>query len=472
MKVISFSLYGNNNMYIQGAFENIKLAKIYYPDWNLHFYCDDSIRNDIVSRISNEGATVIRVDKNINPNGLTWRWLPFYNENVDIWISRDCDSRLNERESKAVSEWLSTDKSFHIMRDAHDHHVHIMCGMFGVNNKLFKNRYKNISFDVVSTENDQVLLKNKIWPVIIDDHLSHNHWLNKTPVCDIDNLTNYIKEKWDNNGVFFNNKSIHKNFPYHKPIEYGLYIGQVILEDNSPYMPFYVKNEYIIRGVDPLNKPNVNEHIRRLVPLAKNHTSLPIERLLNLADKINICVTENIYGSFLECGVQYGGTVCFMHSLTKSLESKDRPVHAFDSFEGLPVPQKNDIAVDGSDAYLMYKNNGFTYKDCDVPIERFQETLRDFNINDIIIHKGWFKDTTKNFNESIAILRLDGDWYESTMDCLENLYPRVVKGGFVIIDDYGYWKGCKEAIHEYFNKYNIKVDLVYTDKEEAWFRVQ
>jgi hypothetical protein len=68
--------------------------------------------------------------------------------------------------------------------------------------------------------------------------------------------------------------------------------------------------------------------------------------------------------------------------------------------------------------------------------------------------QGWFSETVPgyNFNEPIAVLRLDGDWYESTMVCLEHLYPLVVKGGLIVIDDYYMWDGCARAVHEYLGK--------------------
>ena len=87
----------------------------------------------------------------------------------------------------------------------------------------------------------------------------------------------------------------------------------------------------------------------------------------------------------------------------------------------------------------------------------------------IIPVKGWFSDTVPSFDKSICILRLDADWYDSTKVCLENLYPKVVSGGIVILDDYGYWKGCKEATDDYLKKNGIDVVINKTDHSEVWF---
>lgn len=96
-----------------------------------------------------------------------------------------------------------------------------------------------------------------------------------------------------------------------------------------------------------------------------------------------------------------------------------------------------------------------------------------FKKENIHIVKGWFQDslprTSKEIKE-IALLRLDGDWYESTKICLENLYPKVVRGGYIIFDDYGCWEGCKIATDEFMEKNNIKADLVKIDSTGFYFQ--
>jgi O-methyltransferase len=93
--------------------------------------------------------------------------------------------------------------------------------------------------------------------------------------------------------------------------------------------------------------------------------------------------------------------------------------------------------------------------------------------NAVSIVKGWFQNTLPRYKRqigSIAILRIDGDWYESTKVCLEQLYDNVVKGGYVIIDDYGYYPGCKKAVDEFVTGRQLDVDLIPVDYSRVYFR--
>ena len=88
------------------------------------------------------------------------------------------------------------------------------------------------------------------------------------------------------------------------------------------------------------------------------------------------------------------------------------------------------------------------------------------------IKKGWFQNTLareKNEIGAIAILRLDGDWYESTRCCLDNLYDNVIPGGYIIIDDYSYWEGAKRAVDNFFIERRIKIDLIKIDNTGVYF---
>jgi hypothetical protein len=162
--------------------------------------------------------------------------------------------------------------------------------------------------------------------------------------------------------------------------------------------------------------------ISPLLSIAKKHTWLPECRLLGVAEKIRECTNTNIKGCFVECGVQYGGTVCFMKAFAKLTGSTEN-VYAFDSFEGLPPPTEVDISITGKDAYKMFQE-GPIFTDCCVSMDRYKDTEKDFGVLDEIkVIKGWFKDSLVNLpQEPIAVLRADGDWYESTRDILINLF--------------------------------------------------
>ena len=136
MKIISFSLWGNNPKYTHGAIHNVNLQLRLLPDWKCRFYIDEtSVPPSITDELSKK-AEIINKGKG-DWRGMFWRFEAA--EDADIMISRDCDSRLSEREVCCLNEWLASDKDFHIIRDHPQHGVPILGGMWGVRNGLLKN---------------------------------------------------------------------------------------------------------------------------------------------------------------------------------------------------------------------------------------------------------------------------------------------------------------------------------------------
>lgn len=130
-KVISFSLYGDNPLYCEGAIENIKIAKKIYPEWECWFYVDITVPYNIIKRIENEGGIIKHPPKNIG--GMFWRFYAILDPEVEYFISRDCDSRLNQKEVAAVDEWIKSNKILHTMHDNPEHAgAIILGGMWGV----------------------------------------------------------------------------------------------------------------------------------------------------------------------------------------------------------------------------------------------------------------------------------------------------------------------------------------------------
>lgn len=148
-------------------------------------------------------------------------------------------------------------------------------------------------------------------------------------------------------------------------------------------------------------------------------------------------------GAFVECGTWRGGMAAGM----MRLGGPDRDYHFFDSYEGLPPP---DPSLDGTDA-VTYASELKTHNNCSASLEEFTSVISTAGPMDRVhIHKGWFSDTVPHYDGGpIAVLRLDGDWYESTLVCLRHLFPHVVEGGLVIFDDYYAYTGCSRAVHQY-----------------------
>ena len=155
---------------------------------------------------------------------------------------------------------------------------------------------------------------------------------------------------------------------------------------------------------------------------------------------------ENIEGSFVECGTWRGGNIIIAKTFFNSVQD-DREVWGFDTFEGMTAPSNKD----GSKAKATWQGKAR----CESPYEEVIFYLNKFGIQEeeVKLIKGDVKETLlikENIPEKIAILRLDTDFYDSTLIELKTLYSRLVPGGYLIIDDYGHWQGCRAAVHEFF----------------------
>lgn len=172
-------------------------------------------------------------------------------------------------------------------------------------------------------------------------------------------------------------------------------------------------------------------------------------------------------GVFVECGVAAGAQIIAMRS-----GAPGKIIHAFDSFEGIPLPSNRDNQMPGIKILTEYERTSLpdpgkqslvTTGATSVSIENFKEHLINSGagLDNIIIHEGWFEDTiAKSDTGPIAVLRLDGDLYNSTFVCLQYLFERVIPGGCVIIDD---WQlpGCRSACEEYFTLINYEPDYKF-----------
>lgn len=131
-KFISFSLFGNKRMYTEGAIQNVRLAKMIYPDWTVRIYCDENVSETVVERLSAHENCEIVVYKTLPKRmGQMCRFLPLGEEVRAVVIVRDADSRLNLREKRAVDEWIASGKRFHLMYESMHPTNTILGGMWG-----------------------------------------------------------------------------------------------------------------------------------------------------------------------------------------------------------------------------------------------------------------------------------------------------------------------------------------------------
>ena len=202
---------------------------------------------------------------------------------------------------------------------------------------------------------------------------------------------------------------------------------------------------------------------------AKAHTMIGFERLRNLRELMSHVIGDDIPGDFVETGAWRGGACIYMRAILDALSIVDRNVWVADSFEGLPPPDHERYpSQDINDKH-------HTFRELAVPLEQVKENFRKYNLLDdqVKFLPGWFKDTLPAAPiDSIAILRLDGDMYSSTMDALLALGHKVSPGGFIIVDDYGAVPGCRKAIHDYRLQQGITAQIHDIDSIGAFWQVE
>jgi Macrocin-O-methyltransferase (TylF) len=178
------------------------------------------------------------------------------------------------------------------------------------------------------------------------------------------------------------------------------------------------------------------------------YTMLSEQRLRSLHAMARSCGAESIEGAFVECGVAAGGSSALLAGCARRLGSSRR-VWCFDTFTGMPEPGPEDRARNGVTA----EESGWGTGTCSAPEASVLEAASLFGAADrIVIRKGLFQETLPIAAAEIgpiALLHLDGDWYDSTRVCLECLWHRVVPGGHIQVDDYGHWEGCRRAVDEF-----------------------
>jgi hypothetical protein len=156
-----------------------------------------------------------------------------------------------------------------------------------------------------------------------------------------------------------------------------------------------------------------------------------------------------------------------MRALLKELNVTSRKVWLVDSFQGLPLPNENEYPEDKASRLHKYKILTASRKEVESNFKKF-----DLLDDQVVFEEGWFKDTLPNIDiQRIALLRLDGDLYESTHLALEHLYPKLSIGGYVIIDDYNAFPFCKSAVDNFRNSNGVTEPLVKIDDEAVYWRV-
>jgi O-methyltransferase len=191
-----------------------------------------------------------------------------------------------------------------------------------------------------------------------------------------------------------------------------------------------------------------------------------LRRLDNLSDCIRTIIADSIPGEVVETGVWRGGASIFMKGVLAAYGDQ-REIWLADSFEGVPPPDVLNYPQD-ADIHLDKQARLLAISEAEV-----RRNFERYGLLDEHVHfvKGWFRDTLGTLSvEQISLLRLDGDLYESTIQALEPLYPKIAVGGFCVIDDYGNIEACKNAVHDYRIAHEIVDPIVDIDGSGAFWR--
>lgn len=175
------------------------------------------------------------------------------------------------------------------------------------------------------------------------------------------------------------------------------------------------------------------------------HSMIGRKRMDNLIYAMTDVLERGVPGDFIETGVWRGGACILMRGILRAYGDGQRKVWVADSFVGLPPPNAAKYAADRGDEH--YKNTVLA-----VSMEQVQDNFRRYGLLDgqVGFLKGWFKDTLPAAPiVQLAVLRLDGDMYESTMDALKAMYHKLSRGGYAIVDDYHAVQGCRQAVHDF-----------------------
>jgi O-methyltransferase len=200
-----------------------------------------------------------------------------------------------------------------------------------------------------------------------------------------------------------------------------------------------------------------SEIIRQVRPW----TMTSVERIYALIQGVRYVTGNAIEGAIVECGVWKGGSMAAVARTLMSLGDSTRELYLFDTFEGMSEPTSVDVDYSGKPAVdVLREDEG--YKCANAPLNKVKEVLQGtgYPLDRIHFVPGKVEDTIPgSAPASISLLRLDTDWYESTKHELVHLFPRLTRNGVIIIDDYGHWRGSRQACDEYFAEKNISILL-------------
>lgn len=199
---------------------------------------------------------------------------------------------------------------------------------------------------------------------------------------------------------------------------------------------------------------------------SRAHTMIGLPRLDNIRYCVEEILRDKVPGDLIETGVWRGGATIFMRGILKAYGVADRNVWVADSFEGLPPGNPSLYPKESTGEFHKFPVLAVSLDEVRKNFERYG--LLDGQVKFL---KGWFRDTLPTAPiEKLAVARLDGDLYESTMDALVHLYPKLSRGGFLIIDDYNAVPACNAAVHDFREENSVSETISKISTIGAFWR--
>ncbi len=198
---------------------------------------------------------------------------------------------------------------------------------------------------------------------------------------------------------------------------------------------------------------------------SRAHSMIGKRRMDNIQFCVEQALAANVPGDLIETGVWKGGATIFMRAILKAHQVRDRYVWVADSFEGLPAPESSRYPDDAT--FERWQGS------ICIPLEMVQHHFELYGLLDEQVRflKGWFKDTLPVAPiDRLAVIRLDGDYYQSTMEALVSLYPKLSPGGFLIVDDYFALPACRNAVDDYRATHGVGEELQDIDGTAIYWR--
>jgi hypothetical protein len=218
--------------------------------------------------------------------------------------------------------------------------------------------------------------------------------------------------------------------------------------------------------------PDSTASQREIIAAVSEATMTSPERILAFCEAVEYVSKHNIAGDIVECGVWKGGSSAAAAKSLMNLNQTNRTLWMYDTYDGMSAPSENDVDLRGQCADELMANDPAANAEspesiwCRCSLETVQQTMSQtgYPQENIRYVKGKVEETLAEASpDKISILRLDTDWYESTRCELEILFPKLVVGGVLIVDDYGHWQGCRKAVDEYFARHGVKMFLQRID---------